>query len=212
MNEKIVLLHGIMRTSWSMQRLGNFLEREGYAVLNIRYPSTKYSIEKIIDIIHPQILEFSKNGKLHFIGHSMGGLIIRAYINKYKPNVGKVVMLGTPNKGSEVADFLKNFFLYKVFYGAAGQQLITNQENFKKIFGEINFELGVIAGNNPINFIGTMMIKKENDGLVSVESSKVENMRDHITLPCNHTFLPSYKIVWIQVLSFLKNSSFVKDA
>lgn len=210
MNEKIVLLHGIMRTSWSMRRLGKFLERNGYEVLNLHYPSTKFPIEAIIEVIHPKIIEFSKGAKLHFIGHSMGGLIIRAYINRYKPDIGKVIMLGTPNNGSEVADILKSFSLYKKLYGPAGQQLITDQNNFKNIFGKTEFELGVIAGNKAINFITSGMIKKENDGLVSVESTRTDNMKDHMVLPCDHTFLPSYKIVWRQVLNFLKDGFFIK--
>ena len=51
----------------------------------------------------------------------MGGLVIRALLNRYRPdNLGRVVQIGTPNHGSEVADFLKNDWLYRLFFGPAG--------------------------------------------------------------------------------------------
>ena len=72
---------------------------------------------------------------VHFVGYSMGGLIIRAYLQKYRPqHLGRVVMLGTPNQGSEVADAIRHFWLYRRFYGPAGQELITDQTAFAHLF------------------------------------------------------------------------------
>lgn len=95
-NDGVVLLHGIFRTHRSMRGLAKFLEKNGYTILNINYPSTRQSIEEIARHIHPAIDEFSENiaGKLHFIGYSMGGLVIRAYLHRFQPkNLGRVIML-----------------------------------------------------------------------------------------------------------------------
>ncbi|GHM58930.1 MAG: hypothetical protein sL5_10220 [Candidatus Mesenet longicola] len=165
-------------------------------------------------MIHKDISQFASSvtGKVHFVGYSMGGLLIRAYFKKYKPDkLGRVVMIGTPNHGSEVADFLKNFMLYKKLYGPAGQQLITNQDGFKEIFANTDFELGIIAGNKSIDPISSKLINKPNDGKVSVDSTKLEGAKDHIVLPCNHTFFPSNKQMFKQVLSFLKFGKFIQN-
>jgi pimeloyl-ACP methyl ester carboxylesterase len=207
----VIVLHGIFRTKYSMRILANFLEKSGFNVLNIGYPSTRYSIENLADIIKEEIELFSKDisGKLHFVGYSMGGLLIRSYLKKYRPkNLGRVVMIGTPNKGSEVADFLKNFFLYKMLYGPAGQQLITMQENFSKIYAPIDFELGIISGNKPLLPLSSLLIRTPHDGLVSIESSKIDEAKDHIIIPSNHTLFPYNKEMCKQVVYFLNIGKF----
>lgn len=212
-NEGVVLLHGIFRTYRSMAGFARYLEQQGYDVLNVDYPSTKHPIEVLADIIHPKISIFSNQvEKLHFVGYSMGGLLIRAYIHKYRPEkLERVVMVGTPNKGSEVADFLKGISLYQKLYGPAGQQLITEQMEFIAHLGDIHYPLGVIAGNRPIDPISSRIIKIPNDGKVSIESTKIAGMKDHITIPCSHTFLPSSKMVWSHTLDFMLHEAFSKN-
>ena len=207
----VVVLHGIFRTYRSMGKLAKFLEKKGYRVLNLGYPSTRQPLENLIDHIHPEIEKFSESidGKLHFVGYSMGGLLIRAYIAKYRQQrLGRVVMLGTPNKGSEVADFLKNNPLYKTFYGPAGQQLVTTQEEFNHIFGTIDYELGIIAGDSPIDPISSRIIGKPNDGKVSIESTRIEGMKDHVVVPSSHTFFPTNQKAWECTAQFLAEGCF----
>ena len=114
MQEGVVILHGIFRTHRSMRGLARHLEKEGYAVCNIRYPSTRKTINDLADHIHAEVTAFSEAKKLHFVGYSMGGLLIRAYLDRYQiASLGRVVMLGTPNAGSEVADFIGNWKFYR---------------------------------------------------------------------------------------------------
>jgi triacylglycerol esterase/lipase EstA (alpha/beta hydrolase family) len=206
----VVLLHGIFRTHRSMASFARFLERSGFAVLNLGYPSTKYSIEALADNIHPQISAFAARvTKLHFVGYSMGGLLIRAYLNKHRPEkLGRVVMIGTPNQGSEVADFLQNWRLYQKLYGPAGQQLITKQDSFSHYFGQVDYELGVIAGDRPIDIISSRIIRKPNDGTVSIDSTKITGMKDHVVVSSSHTFFPTHKQAWHQTLCFLQRGQF----
>lgn len=207
----IVILHGIFRTKRSMASMARFLEHNGYAVLNLAYPSTKHPLEELADIIHPHIDAFTQSisEKLHFVGYSMGGLLIRAYLCKYKPrHLGRVVMLGTPNRGSEVADFMKDKKLYRWLYGAAGQQLVTNQNDFVYSLGQVDYELGVIAGNRSIDPVSSYIIGKPNDGKVSIDSTKIQGMCDHIVVPATHTFFPSNKAAQRQTLTFLQKGCF----
>ena len=207
----VIILHGIMRTHRSMAGFARFLESAGFRVLNLDYPSTRHDLSGIADHIHPQIEEFlgDRSGPVHFAGYSMGGLVIRTYLNRYRPaTLGRVVMVGTPNAGSEVANLLKNFIVYRKLYGPAGQQLITAQDAFKHLFGAVDYELGIIAGNKPIDFLCSRIIGKENDGKVSLASALHPDAKCHVVLPANHTFFPSNKVMWNQALSFLQSGSF----
>lgn len=210
MTEGIILIHGIFRTNSCMKKIARLFENKNYKTLNIEFPSTKYDILSLAKIIHQEVKEFAQQvTKIHFIGHSIGGLIIRTYLNIYSlENLGRVVMLGTPNNGSEIADFLKDFYLYKKLYGPAGQQLITDQSKFKNIFGSINYELGVIAGISSFHFIANKIIGKESDGRVSVISTKVEGMKDHITIKSTHVGLTSNKEAWQFTKNFIETGNF----
>lgn len=218
MSDCVIILHGICRTRRSMGGLARFLHEGGFTVLNLGYPSRKHPIEKLIDIIEPEIAAISRgpdnrDRKLHFVGFSMGGLVIRAYLQKYRPSLlGRVVMLGTPNRGSEVADLLKDTKFYRWLYGAAGQQLITEQSNFAFCLGCVDYELGVIAGDRSIDPISSRIIGKPNDGKVSIESTMIDGMRDHIVVPTSHTFFPSNRLAWRQTLAFLQHGRFEQTA
>jgi hypothetical protein len=117
-------------------------------------------------------------------------------------------MIGVPNIGSEVADFLKNFIFYKKLYGPAGQQLITSQGAFSEALGIIDFDIGCIAGNKSIDPISSRIIGKPNDGRVSIESALVEGAADHVIISSSHTFLPSNRKMWAEVLVFLQKGRF----
>lgn len=208
----VVILHGIARSSKHMQKLANYLQKDGFDIINLDYPSTTYKIEDLTEIINKEISKkITQDKQIHFVGYSMGGLMVRALIHKYHyKNLGKVVQLAPPNQGSEVADFVKNFWLYKKIYGPAGQQLTTNQSSIKHLFGEVDYELGIIAGNATIDPISSLIIFGEDDGKVAVEKTKLEGMKDHIVVSASHTFFPSNKEVQKQTLYFLRNGRFIK--
>ena len=206
----VIILHGITRSNKHMQKLATYLQKDGFDVINLSYPSTTHTIEDLTEIINKEISQRTPEDKrIHFIGYSMGGLMVRALIHKYNyKNLGKVVQLAPPNQGSELADFVKNFWPYKKIFGPAGQQLITDQSAVKHIFGEVNYELGIIAGNATIDPISSAIIPGENDGKVAVKRTKLEGMKDHIVVSASHTFFPFNKEVQKQTLYFLKNGNF----
>lgn len=214
--EAVILLHGIGLNKWSMSFLSRKLKRAGYDTLNITYPSTKLSLDDIADwldasYMHPHLWE--AYSKIHFVTHSMGGLVARRYLNKFRETlnadkIGRVVMLGTPNSGSEVADLMVKYFPpYKYFYGPAGQELATDiqAQNLDSAF----FETGIIAGSGSWLYpVSTCVIKAPNDGRVAVERTKLPDMKDHITLKTSHSFMMYRKKVHTQILHFLKHGNF----
>lgn len=209
-NEYVIILHGIFRSSFHMRHLARFLNENEYDVLNLDYPSTKFPLQDLVEITWQNICErLTENRTTHLVGYSMGGLLVRAILSKYRPeNLGRVVLLATPNKGSEVADFWQNKWIYKKLYGVAGQQLITNQEGIKNLFKPIDYELGVVAGDFSIDPFSSYLIKGKDDGKVSVESTKVKGMKDHVVVSAGHTFFPHNSEVHAQTLHFLKHGNF----
>ena len=139
----------------------------------------------------------------------MGGLVVRAVLNKQRPeNLGRVVQLASPNKGSEVADLVQNNWLYQMIFGPAGQQLTTDQTGLGDVLGKVDYELGVIAGNSTIDPASSYVIPGDDDGKVSIKSTRVEGMKAHLIVPASHTFFPAYEIVHKQTAYFLKHGNF----
>lgn len=213
--ETVILLHGIARTGGSMRLLEKALKKQGYQTLRLTYPSTRLSLDDIAAELHKNHLteNFWKNsGKVHFVTHSMGGLVTRRYLDKYKDilpleKIGRVVMLGPPNKGSDVADLLHELWPYQWFYGPAGSELTTKirKENVENIY----YDVGIVAGTKDWPYVPVSLIMPgESDGLVSVEHTKLDGMKDHLCVSATHTFLMNKTNVQKQVIHFLKNGKF----
>ena len=206
---KVVLLHGLGRSSISMAYLANRLARAGYSSCNESYPSRKYPIGKLAaDFVLPAIEEcFGSEGKdpVHFVTHSLGGIVVRQLAeSKAQIKIGRVVMLAPPNGGSEVVDTLSTWAWFRAVNGPAGEELGTSAKSLPKTFGPAPFEVGVIAGNRTVNPLLSRMIEGENDGRVSIKNAKLKGMADFLVLPVSHPFIMMKREVAEEVIHFLK--------
>lgn len=209
----VVLLHGIGNHHGIMRRLAGALETEGYATLNASYPSLSKPLVAIADGLVPRVSSFADccDGPVHFIGHSLGGLVIRAYLARSRPaNLGRVVMLGTPNQGSELADLVRKMKLNRLLLGPVGRHLVTRRSAADEAqLGAVNYPLGIIGGNRPSQpHLFAPFFKAPNDGKVTVERTHVAGQADHITLPLAHRALPRHPQVAEQVIVFLRTGRF----
>jgi pimeloyl-ACP methyl ester carboxylesterase len=207
----VVLLHGIAGRSLMLRRLEKALQRAGFATLNLDYASRKKPLDLLAEDIHPAIAKFvgHQNGPIHFVTHSMGGLLARVYIARYRPaRLGRVVMLGTPNGGSEIADRLKDVALYRAFFGPAGLQLVTTGDAALASLPPLDYEVGIIAGNRFLDPISALLLPWPNDGRVSVASSRLPDMTDHTTVKASHMGLLLHPTSVRQTLAFLRNGRF----
>ena len=149
---------------------------------------------------------------MHFVTHSLGGILVRQYLRDHDiPNLGRVVMLGPPNKGSEVVDRLSDFPGFRFVNGDAGLELGTGETSVPNQLGRANFELGVIAGTRSINLFLSSMIPGPDDGKVSVENTRLEGMRDHLEMEVTHPFMMRNDRVIDQVIHFLGNGQFSRE-
>ncbi len=211
-NQAVILLHGLARNASSMHKLEKALIEHGYEVVNVDYPSTKHDIESLAEwSIGNAIKAVQRQNKIHFVTHSMGGILVRQFLRQHvMQNLGRVVMLGPPNSGSEVVDILQNLPGFKTVNGPAGLQLSATKEGLPNQLGAANFEVGIIAGSRSINLVLSTMLPEPNDGKVSVESSKLEGMADHVVMPVTHTFMMRNAAVIQQVIAFLQTGAFEK--
>ena len=211
----VVLLHGISRTARSFRKMQAALESAGFATLNLDYPSRRKALEALAEDIHPAIQRFADgiDGSVHFVCHSMGGLLARVYVARYRPKrLGRVVMLGTPNSGSEIADRLGHLRLYRAFFGPAGQQLGTQRDGaINALFPPVDYPVGIIAGNRSIYPLASAFLPKPHDGRVSIANTKLDGMADHIVIPASHPWLMRNSIAIAQTIAFLKDGTFVKS-
>lgn len=209
--DRVVLLHGLLRSSASLTELQERLQIEGYQVSNIDYPATEKTIDEITGIIKSDLDEccLSGPGKLHFVTHSMGGIVVRDYIAKFRPsNLGRVVMLSPPNRGSELADWLRDSELVGLVFGPAVRELGTDPQSKPLQLDPVNFELGVIAGDKSWNPVASYVIPGEDDGTVSIERTRVDGMKDFAVLPHTHTFIMNSARVIDEVVYFLRHGVF----
>jgi hypothetical protein len=195
-----------------MKKLEKSLSLQGYNVINLNYPSTKHPIEFLSEEILSEAIEQCQKRfppRIHFVTHSLGGIIVRYYLSLHElSNLGRVVMLSPPNQGSELVDHLKKSFIYRKINGPAGQQLGTDKDSLPLNLGPVNFELGVITGKRSFNLLSSMIIPGPDDGSVSVERAKVAGMKDFLVLPHSHTFIVKSKDAIEQVIYFLKHGTF----
>lgn len=210
--ECVILLHGLARSSSSFNRMESALKEKGYCTVNYNYPSRKYSIEKLAkESIDNALSQCPANSKINFVTHSLGGILVRQYLSTGKiKNLGRVVMLGPPNKGSQVVDKLKDMPGFEFLNGPAGKELGTDSTSIPVRLGPAEFEVGIIAGTRSINPILSSMLPDPDDGKVSVENTKLTGMTDHITLPVAHPFLMRDSEAIKQVIYFLQNGKFNK--
>ena len=211
--ECVILLHGLARTSKSMGELARRLEEKHYIVENVDYNSREGHIDSLAQSVIPSALkrlEEKRCDKVNFVTHSMGGILVRSYLATNQiPNLGRVVMLGPPNAGSEVVDQLKDWSFFQALNGPAGSELGTDSLSTPNRLGPVRFELGVIAGDRSINGINSLlMIPGNDDGKVSVANTKVPGMKDHIVIHATHPMMMTNKQVIEQILRFLKTGAF----
>jgi len=210
--EGVILLHGLCRTAASMSDMKAYLERNGYLVVNCDYPSRTDTIENLSTKVIAELLsskELVKCTRIHFVTHSLGGILVRYYLShKTDSRLGRVVMLGPPNKGSEVVDRIGGWKVFRFLNGPAGNELGTDAQSVPNRLGRVNFELGVIAGDRSINWINSLMIQGPDDGKVSVERTKVDGMKDHVVVHTAHPFMMQNKKVQRYTLNFLHSGVF----
>ncbi len=216
----IIVIHGITAGTEHVAQIETALNDNGYYVANIGW-ETGGKLEPISDNVFTEGLQLCRSIKevkrIHLIGHSTGGIIIRYHLaNNTIPELGYVVMIGTPNKGSRLANLAKftmNEEKHNAIYGETIRYLYAGDDAFHSTLPDASgYYLGVIAGTGHDSLKDRVYALVEpgiDDGRVSLTSAMIEGMNDFIIFPHQHNRLTEQDDVHQQIIAFLQSGNFL---
>ncbi len=212
--DTVVLLHGLGRSARNMLILKWRLQARGFHVCNVDYDTRVSALESAIDAVYQSLAEcVPPSSRVHFVTHSLGGIVLRGLLARHEfPFAGRAVMLAPPNSGSEIADHFRGVRVANAVLGPLAEQLGTRDEDLPRRLPSPSIPFGVIAGDQWINPAGPLWLPSPHDGTVSVESTRLAGMDDHIVLPYSHTFIMNPAVVANQIDHFLRDGQFDRSA
>ena len=204
----VVLIHGFFRTPRNMSVLKDFFKSQGYRVVSPRLPTTFGSLEECTEEFESRFSEIQGDwSRIHFVGHSMGGLILRNFLSRNKvKNIGRCVLIGTPNKGTNLASMIS--------WCRPVRKIVKPLDAFQP--GGLDIppplnrphpDIGAIAGDGDGLFPGTF-IPGENDGRMPVDSVSFEGMKERVVLGYHHNEIHRKNDVAELVYRFLREGTF----
>ncbi|MEZ6051716.1 MAG: alpha/beta fold hydrolase [Planctomycetaceae bacterium] len=186
----VILVHGIIRSSKSFDPMKEQLRSSGYQVFGFDYPSTRVDIPTSADYLKRCMASLEGIDEINFVVHSMGGLVVRASLEEgHDPRIRRMVMLGVPNRGARMANLLQKNFFYRTLYGPAGQQLIEDAEGYIARLPTPAFDFALISGARGTENGYNPLVPGDDDGTVSLESTRLPGACDFMTVPILHSVL-----------------------
>lgn len=208
--DTVVLLHGLGRTARSLARLQRALRTAGWRAVALDYPSTRDDLTGLARGLDGPVAELAAGtpGRIHFVGHSLGGLLARTLIARARPDrLGRLVMLGPPNQGSAIADRLSRFPHYRRLLGPAA--LALGRATVPR-FPDPDYPIGVIAGTRSVDPVGWLMLERPNDGRVTVAATRIPGLTNHRVMPVSHALMMNHPAVIAATARFLATGRFAE--
>ncbi len=215
-HEALILLHGLGRGPLSMWRLARAARKLGYAVYTPSYPSLKGTLADHIDTLTPLLPQLKTYNKVHAVGHSLGGLVLRGLFTRpdaAEINLGRLVFLGTPHKGAGLIRQHRWLFdrpqTPPIIHDLAPDSAALKNLGFPAA------NMGCVVGTarfhplNPASWVNRLLLGDTlHDGTVEEDSALLPNAKDIFRVPVNHSFLPLSGRVIQKALHFIQHGSF----
>ncbi len=215
----VIVLHGLFRSRHSMAGMARYLREDlGACVFNFEYASTRSRVAEHARALANVVAYFAPTRRVHFVGHSLGGLIVRSYLHsRYQveaatgqsvgPVVGRTVMLGTPNLGTELARRLGRFSLVRHVWGQSGNQMARDFETLQSQLATPRTDFGLIAGQS----FGPPWLSSPGDLVVTVQETQLPGAADFLVVRSVHSCLMDKPAVQSATACFLRNGYFRSD-
>lgn len=205
----VICLHGINRSSKSMNPVIRSLKTEPVTAVPFDYPGNRSSLAECADYLRQVVDSLSAAERISFVVHSMGGLVVRRYLQDHSDlRHHRMVMLGTPNLGAELASMLKSFILFRALYGPAGQELASGENSVAAALPVPEFPFGIIAGGRGDERGYNPLLSGDNDGTVTVASTRLPGAADFLQIRHLHSFLMSAPEAGAAIRCFLQHARF----
>lgn len=217
----VIVLHGLGRSHTNMETMAQYLRDNGhYTVFNVTYSSTRREVGQHARSLAHVIEHLDGITEINFVAHSLGNIVVRHYLgDQTDPQHGRrpdgrirrFVMLGPPNQGSIAAATLADNMLFRYVAGPSGQQLGAQWAQIQPHLVTPACEFGIIAGGREDDKGFNPLLKGDNDGLVTVDSTKLAGAADFLVVPVLHSSLVDEPRVMRCALRFLEHGYFVSD-
>jgi len=185
---RLLLVHGMGRTPLSLTRLTRFLQRRGYRPERLGYLAAVEGFERIRARVHRRLEAFARVGEPYaVIGHSLGGLALRAALSGLDPAPVHLIMLATPNQPPRLARRLHRLWPYRLVCGESGQ-LLAREEFFAQL-PPPRVPYTIIAGSGGACGSRSPFGYDANDWIVAVEETKISPTDRPTIFQVGHTFM-----------------------
>lgn len=208
-DELVIFMHGLWRSFRAMEPIVKEVSTAGFSTLNVPYPSYKENLEAMVKRVKELVeVEQESYRKIHFVTHSLGGVIVRDYLNTHgHTKCDRVVMLAPPLQGSRIVDWLQSNRMQFVL-GPAGTFLSTEEMALCPDALPNNVETAVIMGNKVRIPLLHKIINEESDGIVRVGSGVAPGVKEFKVISADHTLITLHQDVLDGVPKFLSTGSF----
>ena len=206
----VLLLHGLGRSPVVFAKMEPALRAAGYEAVAISYPSLTRDIEGHAAQLNRLLDRAEGVSRVSFVTHSLGGIVLREALARESAwrdrlALGRVVMLAPPNQGSELAAALDDIPLFHLLAGPSAEQLVKGRSYAALPTG---VEVGVIAGGTPDGEGFNPLLSANNDGVVTIEETRLAGAKDALVVSALHTFIASDPEAIAATLAFLETGSF----
>lgn len=216
----VILVHGLSRTCFSMRHLRRAAEAAGFETQCWGYPSRRHGVRELVRSFRRHLLRLGgRSGRVHFIGHSLGAILIRAALLEPVPfRIGRVIMLAPPNRGVGLVERLAHLGFLQHLFGRPSAELGPGSRFLRRL-GTPAAEIGVIAGSrrfhpcNPTSWLNLALNPAaETDGTVELASTRLPGMRDFLVVEANHSFIIADAEAIAATVAFLRDGAFPRCA
>jgi pimeloyl-ACP methyl ester carboxylesterase len=218
----VIALHGLGRTRSSMQPLCDYLRQnadEPLTVINFGYASTRESLAEHAASLGQVIAHLEGAERIDLVAHSLGSLVIRRYLSELDgpepavrdPRLGRIVMLGPPNQGAEIARRLQRVPLFTTVTGPSGKALAGDWDELEKQLAIPTVPFGIIAGGRGNERGLNPFVTGDDDVIVRVEETRLPGARDFRVVPALHSFMMDDAQVRTLTRTFLEHGWFESE-
>lgn len=214
----VVVLHGLFRSAASMVHMARYLREQGnYTVFNVSYPTTRGELGDHAATLDKVIRNLTGIDRLDFVAHSLGNLVIRRWLADRQRGVDgvvpdkrvhRMVMLGPPNNGAQMAEYFAKNHLFRFVAGASATQMAEDWQAMQAKLCTPACPFGILAGGRSGEKGYNPLLTGDNDLVVSVESTRLCGATDFAVLPVVHTLMMDDPKVQEMTLRFLRHGYF----